>query len=214
MQLEMKYVGVKPDILEENGTIKGYASLFGVRDQGGDVVMPGAFTESLSAGRHVAMLWQHDPAQPIGKWTAVKEDERGLYVEGKLSLKTQRGLEAYEMLKEGIIRGLSIGYRVDRARKSAAGRELLKVGLWEISLVTFPMQVEAGVGDVKSFENGNFAMLKRDVEKLVRDAGFPAVEAKAAAAGAADGLMGARDAAKGSSIKEMSDFIRQITTSK
>lgn len=212
MQLDMKFAGVEPDVLEENGTIKGYANLFGVRDQGGDVVMPGAFADSLAAGRHVAMLWQHDPAQPIGRWTLVREDEKGLYVEGRLSLKTQRGLEAYEMLKDGIIKGLSIGYRVERSKKTAAGRELWKVGLWEISLVTFPMQVEASVEGVKSFEDGNFAMLKRDVEKLVRDAGFSAVEAKAAAAGAADGLSGARDAAKGSSVKEMADFIRQFTT--
>lgn len=211
--LDVKFAGIQPDVLEDNGTIKGYASLFGVKDQGGDVVMPGAFADSIAAGRHVAMLWQHDQAQPIGRWTVVQENERGLYVEGRLSLKTQRGMEAYEMLKDGIIRGLSIGYRVERSKKTAAGREIWKMALWEISLVTFPMLVEAGVADVKGFEDGNFALLKRNVEKLVREAGFSAVEAKAAAAGAADGLLGARDAAEnGPSAKEMADFIRQIAT--
>lgn len=211
--LDVKFAGVQPDVLEENGTIKGYASLFGLKDHGGDVVMPGAFAESIATGRHVAMLWQHDAAQPIGRWMVVREDEKGLYVEGRLSLKTQRGMEAYEMLKEGIIRGLSIGYRTERSKKTAAGRELWKVALWEISLVTFPMQAEASVGDVKGFEDGNFALLKRNVEKLVRDAGFSAVEAKAAAAGAADGLLGARDAAEnGPSPQEMTDFIRQFAS--
>ncbi|WP_277022239.1 HK97 family phage prohead protease [Paracoccus hibiscisoli] len=209
--LDVKYAGVTPDVLEENGTIKGYASLFGMKDQGGDVVMPGAFAASLATGRHIAMLWQHDPAQPIGKWTVVREDEKGLYIEGKLSLKTQRGLEAYEMLKDGIIRGLSIGYRVEKSKRTAAGRELWKMALWEVSLVTFPMQAEAGVGDVKG-EDSNFAIFKRNVEKFARDAGFSAVEAKAAAAGAVTGLSGARDAADKPSAYDIAEMIRQIAT--
>lgn len=212
--LDMKFVGVTPEAIEDNGTIKGYASLFGVKDQGGDIVMPGAFAESLGNGRSVKMLWNHDPAQPIGRWNVVREDEKGLYVEGRLALKTQRGLEVYEMLKDGVIEGLSIGYRTVRSKRTAAGRELWSLDLWEISIVTFPMLVESRVADVKGFEDGNFALLKREVEKLVREAGFSASEAKAAAAGAADGLLGARDAAeKGSSIEEMRDFIRQIATS-
>lgn len=211
--LDVKFAGVQPDALEENGTIKGYASLFGVRDQGGDVVMPGAYAESLAERGRVPMLWQHDPAVPIGQWTVMREDEKGLYVEGRLSLKTQRGLEAYEMLKDGIIRGLSIGYRVERSKKTAAGRELWKVALWEVSLVTFPMQVEAAVGDVKGIEDGNFAAFKRNVEKFARDAGFSAAEAKAAAAGAVERLSSARDAAEKPSAASVADMIRQIATS-
>lgn len=210
---DVKLAGVQHDVLTEDGTIKGYASLFGVKDQGGDVVMPGAFTESLATGRPVRMLWQHDPTKPIGVWTVVREDEKGLYVEGKIWLTLQQGKEAYEMLKGGIIDGLSIGYRVERSKRTAAGRELWKVALWEISLVTFPMLIEGRVSGVKAYEDGNFAMLKRDVEKLVRDAGFSTAEAKAAAAGAADGLMGARDAAERPSASEMADLIRQIATS-
>lgn len=213
MNLEVKLVGVDMDAIEENGTIKGYASLFGAKDDGGDIVMPGAFSESLQSGRPVRMLWQHNPLQPIGKWLVIREDERGLYVEGKLSLKTQRGLEAYEMLKDGILEGLSIGYQVQKVKRTADGRELWKVALWEISLVTFPMLPEGKISTVKSLEDGNFAMFKRDVEKLARDAGFSAAEAKSAAAGATEGLLGERDAAEKSSVSEMADFIRQFVTS-
>lgn len=213
MKFETKFTAVQEASVEPDGTIKGYASLFGVKDQGGDIVMPGAFAESLAAQRAVRMLWQHDPMQPIGKWLVVREDERGLYVQGQLALKTQRGMEAYEMLKEGIIEGLSIGYRVERSKKTAAGRELWKMALWEISLVTFPMLVEASV-TVKAMDDGAVAMFKRDVERFVRDAGYSACEAKAAAAGAADGLLGARDAADPKpDSRELADFIRQLATS-
>ena len=218
--LELKFAGGGPMLSETEAgvtVIEGYASLFGLTDQGGDAVLPGAFAASLARlaakGDKVRMLWQHDPTKPIGVWTSVREDEKGLHVEGKIWLTLQQGKEAYEMLKGGIIDGLSIGYRVERSKRTAAGRELWKVALWEISLVTFPMLIEGRVSGVKAYEDGNFAMLKRDVEKLVRDAGFSTAEAKAAAAGAADGLMGARDAAERPSASEMADLIRQIATS-
>ena len=73
---------------KDGAVIEGYASLFGARDQGGDVVEPGAYSSSLkrldTEGRNVKMLWQHDPAQPIGIWDEVREDDRGLYVKGRL----------------------------------------------------------------------------------------------------------------------------------
>lgn len=213
MELEVKLVGVQPDAIEADGTIKGYASVFGVKDSGGDIVMPGAFAVSLSDGRAIRMLWQHDPSRPIGVWKVVREDERGLYVEGQINLSLHQGRETYEMLKGGLIEGLSIGYRTKRAKRTAAGRELHEVELWEISLVTFPMLTDGRVSSVKAHEDGNFALLKRNVEKLVRDAGFTAVEAKAAAAGATDGLLGARDAAVKTSASDVADLIRQIATS-
>lgn len=212
MKHETKFVGVTPEVVSVDGTIKGYASLFGLRDQGGDIVQPGAFAVSLQSGRGVAMLWQHDPTRPIGIWTKVIEDEKGLYVEGELFLETQAGKEAHVLLKRGGIKGLSIGYKTRRSKKTADGRLLYEVDLFEISLVTFPMLAEASVSDVKSYEDGNYALLKREVEQLVRDAGFPASEAKAAAAGAASALSGERDAAEPSSA-DLAALIRQIATS-
>ena len=212
MKHETKFVGVTPEVVSVDGTIKGYASLFGVRDQGGDIVQPGAFSASLQSGRGVAMLWQHDPTRPIGLWTKVIEDEKGLYVEGELFLETQAGKEAHVLLKRGGIKGLSIGYKTRRSKKTADGRLLYEVDLFEISLVTFPMLAGASVSDVKSYEDGNYALLKREVEQLVRDAGFSASEAKAAAAGAASALSGERDAAEPSAA-DLTALIRQIATS-
>lgn len=212
MKHETKFVGVTPEVVSVDGTIKGYASLFGLRDQGGDIVQPGAFSASLQSGRGVAMLWQHDPTRPIGIWTKVIEDEKGLYAEGELFLETQAGKEAHVLLKRGGIKGLSIGYKTRRSKKTADGRLLYEVDLFEISLVTFPMLAEASVSDVKSYEDGNYALLKREVEQLVRDAGFSASEAKAAAAGAASALSGERDAAEPSAA-DLTALIRQIATS-
>jgi len=138
--------------LEADGTaISGYASLFGQADQGGDVVARGAYAESLTrmtaAGRAVKLLWQHDPAQPIGIWDEVAEDDRGLFVKGRLLTEVARGREAAALIGAGAIDGLSIGYRTIEAQRDAEGRRVLKrIDLWEVSLVTFPMLPEARIG--------------------------------------------------------------------
>jgi HK97 family phage prohead protease len=135
--------------LKEGAEISGYASLFGAADQGGDVVQRGAYGSSLARlagpGRAVKMLWQHDPAQPIGVWDAVREDERGLFVKGRLLLDVRAAREAHVLLQAGAIDGLSIGYRTLRAEKAAGQRLLHEIELWEVSLVTFPMLPEARV---------------------------------------------------------------------
>ncbi len=131
--------------------IEGYASYFGKPDRGGDIVQPGAYGASLkaleAAGRRVKMLWQHDPAQPIGVWDEVREDGRGLYVKGRILTDVEKGREAAALIAAGAIDGLSIGYRTVKARKDDRGRRLLsELELWEVSLVTFPMLPQARVG--------------------------------------------------------------------
>jgi HK97 family phage prohead protease len=138
MELERKFAGGAV-ALEGAARIEGYASLFGAPDQGGDAVAPGAFAGSLGQGRAVRLLWQHDPAQPIGVWEELREDARGLFVRGRLLTEVARGREAAALLKAGAIEGLSIGYRTRRAERRAGGRLLTEVELWEVSLVTFPM---------------------------------------------------------------------------
>lgn len=129
----------------EIGRLKGYASRFGEADQSGDIVMPGAFTQSLerlaSAKRSVKLLWQHDPARPIGTWSRVLENKTGLWVSGEILTDLQLGREAAILMRAGAIDGLSIGYRVVRAEpnRETGGRNLIEVDLWEVSLVTFPM---------------------------------------------------------------------------
>jgi uncharacterized protein len=142
--------------MREDGYFTGYASVFGVVDSHNEQVAKGAFLRSLSewryAGRSPAMLWMHDPTQPIGVWLMLQEDSRGLLVEGRLALGTQKGREAHELLKMGALTGLSIGYRVVASQIDAQRkvRILTDVDLFEISVVTFPANESARVRDVKS----------------------------------------------------------------
>jgi len=150
--LERKFARFGQAIEVEGGTeISGYASLFGDADQGGDVVEAGAYAASLkavaAAGRSIKMLWQHDPAQPIGVWDEVREDARGLWVRGRILSSVAKGREAAALIAAGAIDGLSIGYRTLRASKNTKGQRLLsELELWEVSLVTFPMLPSARVG--------------------------------------------------------------------
>ncbi len=137
--------------LNDGKTIAGYASVFGEVDRGNDLVEPGAYAKCLSRlaaeGRRIKMLWQHDPAQPIGVWDEVREDPKGLWVEGRLIDGIARGREAIELISAGALDGLSIGYRTISSRKDSKGRRVLtELELWEVSLVTFPMLPGARVG--------------------------------------------------------------------
>lgn len=151
MELERKYCALGDGLTVTDGhVIAGYASLFGAADQGGDLVQAGAYAGSLTTlaaqGRRVKMLWQHDPAQPIGVWDEVHEDARGLWVKGRVLESVAKGREAVALLEAGAIDGLSIGYRTRRAVKDDGGRRLLtELELWEVSLVTFPMLPSARV---------------------------------------------------------------------
>lgn len=148
----------------EDGRIEGYASIFGVPDHGGDVVEKGAFDASLkalsSAGRSVKLLWQHDPAEPIGVWDSVFEDGMGLVVRGRLLSDIRRGAEALALIRAGAIDGLSIGYRATKAVRDpeSGGRRLQEVELWEVSLVTFPMLPEARAAAQASEEDDTAEM--------------------------------------------------------
>lgn len=163
---------------DESGLIEGYGSVFDVVDEGGDIVAPGAFTSSLRSGRKVKMLLQHEPASVIGVWNSVSEDEKGLRVSGKLLTTISKGAEAYEMVKAGAMDGLSIGYRTVKSMDRNGRRVIMQADLWEVSLVTFPMQPLATVDGVKSAD-----MTARDLEWSLRAAGFSRTEAKAIAAG-------------------------------
>lgn len=151
MDLEHKFARFGAGLtVTDDAVIEGYASLFGQVDQGSDVVQKGAYRASLaqlkSAGQRIKMLWQHDPAQPIGVWDEVREDARGLWVKGRLLESTQKGRESAELIRAGAIDGLSIGYRTKRAVKNDKGQRLLtELELWEVSLVTFPMLPSARV---------------------------------------------------------------------
>jgi hypothetical protein len=136
-----------------SGVFVGYASLFGRRDQSGDIVLPGAFAMSLKRRQptDIRMLFQHDPAEPVGTWVELREDGRGLHVTGRLDPNVQRGRELFSLLESRGLDGLSIGFKTVTARRDRAtgARLLQQVDLWEISLVTFPMLDGARVSEVK-----------------------------------------------------------------
>lgn len=115
--------------------IKGYASLFNVEDSGSDTVLPGAFTASLSkrGAADIQMLLEHDPGQSIGVWEQIREDARGLYVQGRI-------IESIPNFN-----GLSIGFRTRNARYNPhnGGRYIEEIELWEISIVPTPMLPDA-----------------------------------------------------------------------
>lgn len=161
---------------DETRTVEGFASVFNNIDSYSDIVMPGAFAKSIK-GRKPAMLWQHNSDCPIGVWDEMEEQKKGLYVKGRI-LPTTHGNDAYTLVKEGAISGMSIGYA---ARKwetdSDKGiRKLTEVELYEVSLVTFPANEKALVTRVKS-EDGTL-IDERAFEEFLRDAGFSRKEAK------------------------------------
>ena len=166
----------------EAATFTGYGSMFGNIDNGRDMVVKGAFAETLAAKptNRIKMLWQHDPAQPIGAWEELKEDGKGLFCKGRLMLSLARGRESYELMKAGVVDGLSMGYRTlkesyDTEKGGRGYRKIEKVDLWEVSLVTFPMNPKAGVVAVKQMPTD------RELESMLRDeAGLSNREAKAA----------------------------------
>lgn len=159
------------------GTFSGYASIYGNVDLGRDIVMPGAFKSLLDGkGARPKLLWQHDPREVIGVWERFEEDQKGLKGYGRLLPETQRGREAMALLKADAIDGLSIGYRVLKdeyiSGKGGSIRQIKEAELFEVSLVTFPMNPKALVTDVKQLQS------PREVETILRNAGVPAAFAK------------------------------------
>ncbi len=148
----MEKLGLRFEVkqLDEAGVFEGYAAVFGNEDLGGDIIEPGAFTKTLQENPNMPILWQHDPREPIGVTLSAVEDGRGLRVRGQLNLETSRGREAYALLKQGALKGLSIGYDAVKELWEGTTRRLKEIRLWEWSLVTFPMNLQAQVTAVKA----------------------------------------------------------------
>jgi hypothetical protein len=139
--------------IEPDGTVEGYASLFGEIDAARDMVLRGAFASTLAQRnvQRVPMLFQHDPSEPIGIWLELREDHRGLFARGKLIPEVARARELLSLLRAGAIDGLSIGFRTVKGNIDPRSRvrRLVAVDLWEISIVTFPLLAGARVHAVK-----------------------------------------------------------------
>ena len=195
---------------ENKGMFEGYASVFGNKDLGNDVVVNGAFRKSLRAkgARKIKMLFQHDTKEPIGVYTQIKEDGQGLYVKGQLAMNTQKGKEVYELMKMGAIDGLSVGYRVDAKGyhydKGGKRRMLKEVDLMEISAVTFPMNPKARISAVKAEDRSI-----RDWEAFFRDEGGLSRSESKVAANAVSKALDQREV--GCEQKAVMDSITNLT---
>lgn len=139
------------EIDETKGSFKGYASIWGIVDTYGDVVMKGAFKRTLKENKQFPLLWSHNLMEPIGIIEA-KEDSRGLAVQGQLNVDVQRGREIRSLMRQGAVTGLSIGFQTvrDEQDKETGYRHLIEAKLWEISPCVFQACPGAVADEVKT----------------------------------------------------------------
>lgn len=148
----------------------GYASIFNRVDRGRDIVVKGAFQRSIHerGARGIKVLWQHDPREPVGVLEDIREDDVGLYVKARLLTDVRRAREARALMAAAALDGLSIGYRAVAAdRDENTGiRQLYDVDLWEVSLVTFPMQEAARITSFKTCPQSNWGEVSQALDDL------------------------------------------------
>lgn len=208
---EVKFARCELQNVDADGTFAGYASLFGKEDLGRDIVLPGAFSKSLAerGAQGIKLLFQHDPNEPIGVWLDIREDARGLYAKGRLMQDVARAREVLALMRAGAVDGLSIGFKTVKGRRdpNSGIRRLAEVDLWEISVVTFPMQPEARVACVKGRRP-----TEREFERwLTRDAGLTRGEARVVIAHGFKRLAATRDAGGGECEHRLIAAIRGAT---
>lgn len=205
MNKEIKAFGFEFEVKEAEGamTIEGYGSTFGNTDQGGDIVLRGAFVKSLM-NRKPKMLWQHDTRKVIGVWDDASEDTKGLYLKGSF-VKTQQGMEAYELAKAGAIDTMSIGYSIVEADYEAKTRLIKEANLFEVSLVTFPMNEQAKIIAVKSLPQ-----TVREFEGFLRDAGFNREDATAIASRGFKNADSLRDADNAAVLQSLNSLLTNL----
>ena len=174
--------------VSDDGLFSGYASVFDNVDSYGDIVRKGAFVESIgewvAKGKMPPILWNHDPSDPIGVYTKMQEDDKGLFVEGRLLIDdVPRARQTHALMKAGAIDGLSIGYKIKEYSFDVENdiRELLKLNLGEVSIVTFPANPETRIEAVKSRLDAGELPTLPEFEKFLREAGFSKSQATAIA---------------------------------
>jgi uncharacterized protein len=155
--------------LTESGIFTGYAAVFGKADLQGETIAPGAFRDTLAKHNPIALLMSHEYTEPIGIFRQLQEDNIGLFVEGELNLDTSKGKEAYSLLKQGALTGLSISFIVDSyTTKKDGSRNVTKLTLLEISLTPVPCQPLAQVTSVKSADAINWNELAASFQRFLK----------------------------------------------
>ena len=206
--------------VQEDGFFSGYGSVFGNIDWYNDVVLPGAFKNTLAnwaaKNKFPPVLWNHSTNEPIGVYTKLVEDEKGLYVEGRLLVNdVPKAKSTHALLKAGAIDGLSIGYRTIKSsyNESTDIRELMELDLVEVSIVTMPANTETTVTSVKSkLQDGELPTLP-EFEKFLRESGFSKAQAVVIASKGLRHLLSESDdeAKKAKSITNAFNILRGIS---
>tara|TARA_R110000782_G_scaffold21088_1_gene56839 strand:+ start:262 stop:951 length:690 start_codon:yes stop_codon:yes gene_type:complete len=148
---------------------EGYASTFGNVDHGNDVIVKGAFAESLKVESEVPLLWQHNMSKPIGISVELREDEKGLFIKGRISIRTTLGKDAAVLLEDKVIKEMSIGFFSKETDMIDNIRYIKEIQLYEVSVVTKAMNSQALI---KSFES------LKEVEQSLKELGLSNTEAK------------------------------------
>jgi hypothetical protein len=156
--MEFKSFKLRKSEVRDDGTFEGYLSTFNNIDSYGDVIRPGAFKKTISEQAVFPVLWQHDTYEPIGIFDELREDDYGLLVKGTLNRETQRGREAFALLRQGALNGLSIGFTTVKDAWDGDVRHIHEIKLWEGSLVTFPANDLARVTSVRSRQDFELAL--------------------------------------------------------
>lgn len=188
MKLDRKAFATEWKADTATGQVEGYGAVFGNVDTYGDIILRGAFGNTMGK-RKVKMLWQHNPDQPIGVWDEMREDDRGLWMKGRILSEVEKGKEAIALMSAGAIEGLSIGYKTVDAEYTNGNRVIKEIDLWETSIVTFPANEMAGAS-VKSIET------ERDLERVLIECGLSRKAARAIAC-EGKGYLSLRDADDG-----------------
>ncbi len=136
--------------VEDNGIVEGYAAVFGNKDLGDDIIDPGAFKKTINERKNVPLLWYHQPPEVLGLVFEMEEDNKGLKSRSQINLDTQLGREKFSLIRQGAIKGMSIGFEAIKETWDGTVRRLKEIKLWEISLVTFPMNPLAQVTGIKA----------------------------------------------------------------
>ena len=222
--MAIKYITVpfeKNDI-QDSGIFTGYGSTFGGKpDSYGDIIAPGAFSESIAkngrGGMGIAMLYQHDHTQPIGIWKSIAQDKKGLVMEGQLVMEVQQARETHALMKAGALKGLSIGFDMPRDESGKIAEDaieinekkrtqlLKRINLWEVSPVTFAANTRARVTGVKNLQE---AITARDMEKALRDSGLSKSEALYMVKLCKSGL---RDSGDDDQVRDILDTLKKVS---
>lgn len=216
MSLKLRDFDLNIKAVRDDGFFHGYASVFGVVDSYNEIVAPGAFIDSLAdrkaKGRRLPILWQHRTDMPIGYYEVVREDEKGLYVEGYLLVKdVALAREAFALMKSGVVTGLSIGYWVRESSydEKTGVRTLTKLDLEEVSVVTMPANDEARIDAIKlKLAHGGLPTLP-EFERLLRDAGFSRSQAATVASYGLKHLLS--DSADTANVTAASDLVTALS---